>query len=103
MSGQGKQAKILSEAQIRAALGQAQHSRYGDGDRVMILLSVKAGLRAKEIASLTWAMVTDAEGAIGDAIRLTNIASKGKHGGRTNTALQQRVSVSYWSSMARAL
>jgi integrase len=83
MSGQGKQAKILSEAQIRAALGQAEYSRYRDRDRAMILLSVKAGLRAKEIASLTWAMVTDAEGAIGDAIHLTNGASKGKRGGRT--------------------
>jgi integrase len=92
MSGQGRQAKLLSEAQIRAALGQIEHSRYRDRDRVMILLSVKAGLRAKEIASLTWAMVTDAEGAIGDAIHLTNSASKGKRGGRTiplNAALRE--------------
>ncbi len=92
MSGQGKQAKILSEAQIRAALGQVEHSRYRDRDRAMILLSVKAGLRAKEIASLTWGMVTDAEGAIGDAIHLTNSASKGKHGSRTiplNAALRE--------------
>ena len=44
MSGQGKQAKMLSEAQIRAALGQVDHSRHRDRDRVMILLSVKAGL-----------------------------------------------------------
>src|SRR5229473_3275868 len=90
MSGQGKQAKILSEAQIRAALGQVERSRYRD--RAMILLSVKAGLRAKEIASLTWGMVTDAEGAIGDAIHLSNSASKGKHGGRTiplNAALRE--------------
>ncbi len=92
MSGQGKQAKILSEAQIRAALGQVEHLRYRDRDRAMILLSVKAGLRAKEIASLTWAMVTDAEGTIGDAIYLTNSASKGKGGGRTiplNAALRE--------------
>src|SRR5690242_8069505 len=49
----------------------------------MVLLSVKAGMRAKEIACLTWAMVTDAEGTIGDAIHLPNVASKGKGGGRT--------------------
>jgi integrase len=49
----------------------------------MFLLSVKAGLRAKEIASLTWAMVTDAEGQIADTIRLENRASMGKKGGRT--------------------
>ena len=58
----------------------------------MVLLSVKAGMRAKEIACLTWAMATDAEGQIGDAIHLTNGASKGKRGGRTiplNTALRE--------------
>jgi integrase/recombinase XerD len=51
----------------------------------MVLLSVKAGMRAKEIACLTWSMVTDAQGEIGDAIHLTNGASKGKRGGRTRS------------------
>jgi len=41
---------------------------------------VRAGLRAKEIASLTWAMLTDAEGNIGDAIHLVDQASKGSSG-----------------------
>jgi len=49
----------------------------------MVLLSVKAGLRAKEIALATWGMVTDAEGNVGDALHLSNGASKGKRGGRT--------------------
>lgn len=84
MSGQGKQAKILSDAQVRAALGHVDSSsRYPERDRVIILLSVKAGLRAKEIAGLTWSMVTDAEGTLGDAIHLPNSASKGRNGGRT--------------------
>jgi integrase len=48
----------------------------------MFLLSVKAGMRAAEIASVTWAMVTDAEGEISGAIALQNRASKGKGGGR---------------------
>jgi integrase len=43
---------------------------------------MKVGLRAKEIASLTWAMVTDAQGQIAEAIPLQNHASKGKTGGR---------------------
>ena len=93
MSGQGRQAKILSDAQVRAALGHVDSSsRYRERDRVMILLSVKAGLRAKEIASLTWSMVTDAQGELGEAIHLPNSASKGKNGGRTvplNPALHQ--------------
>jgi integrase len=47
---------------------------------VIFLLSVKAGLRAKEIASLTWAMVTDAEAQLSGSIRLTDTASKGRSG-----------------------
>jgi integrase/recombinase XerD len=49
----------------------------------MFLLSMKAGLRAKEMASLTWAMVTDATGQVTETIHLENRASKGKTGGRT--------------------
>jgi integrase/recombinase XerD len=49
----------------------------------MILLSTKAGMRAKEIALLTWEMVTDAQGQIALIIALPNRASKGKRGGRT--------------------
>ena len=45
------------------------------------MLSLRAGLRAKEIASVTWGMVTDAEGEIADVIALENGASKGKGGG----------------------
>jgi integrase/recombinase XerD len=44
------------------------------------LLSVKAGLRAKEIASLTWDMLTDAEGILSPVLHLRNSASKGKSG-----------------------
>jgi integrase/recombinase XerD len=43
----------------------------------------KAGLRAKEIAELTWSMITDATGEISEAIALPNFASKGRSGGRT--------------------
>src|SRR2546430_11600534 len=80
---QGKQAKIVSPTQERAILGFLDTTRYPSRDRVMFLLSMKAGLRAKEIASLTWAMVTDAQGQIADAIHVPNRASKGKTGGRT--------------------
>lgn len=82
--GNGKQAKVLTERQIGKALTHIEsNSRYPERDRVMFLLSVKAGLRAKEVASLTWSMVTDAEGKIGEVIALENRASKGKNGGRT--------------------
>lgn len=48
----------------------------------MLFLSFKAGLRAKEIAEITWSMVCNAEGKIGTEINLTNKASKGKYSGR---------------------
>jgi hypothetical protein len=49
----------------------------------MILLSVRAALRAKEIAAVTWGMVTDAQGKVGTALHLTSGASKGRNGCRT--------------------
>ena len=52
--------------------------RYPVRDRVMFLLSIKAGLRAKEIGCLTWGMVTDADGQVADAMALENKASKGQ-------------------------
>jgi integrase len=52
----GKRAKIISDKQIRAVLAELGNRRYPPRDRTMFLLSLKAGLRAKEIASLTWGM-----------------------------------------------
>ncbi len=66
--GLGKQAKTLSKGQVDAVLGYLAKTRWPTRNRVIFLLSVKAGLRAKEIASLTWRMVTDARGQIGQAI-----------------------------------
>ena len=51
-------------------LAEVATHRYPERDRVMVLLSVKADLRAKEIAMVTWGMVTDAEGNVGDALHL---------------------------------
>ena len=80
--GLGKQAKTLTKAQVDAALGYLSNTRHSARNRVILLLSVKAGLRAKEIARLTWDMVTTSDGDIGTAIHLTNEASKGGGGGR---------------------
>lgn len=79
---QHKQAKVLSEQQVRAVLKFVEGTRYPLRDRVMVLLSVRAGFRAKEIASLTWGMCTDAEMRVSGSIELPDVASKGR-GGRT--------------------
>jgi integrase len=76
----GKQAKVLSRAQVDAALGYVARTRHPIRNRVIFLLSVKAGLRAKEIASVTWSMLTTADGKVGEAIHLQNVASKGRSG-----------------------
>src|SRR5256886_15149449 len=80
---QGKQAKIVSPTQERAILGYLDTTRYPSRDRVLFLVSLKAGLRAKEMASRTWAMVTDAAGQVADVMHVPNRASKGTTGGRT--------------------
>ena len=54
--------------------------RNGLRNQTVFLLSVKAGLRAKEIAYLKWSMVLEPDGAVGEAIHLTNTASKGRSG-----------------------
>lgn len=77
----GKQAKTLSTAQIKAVLLHLERSRNPIRNRLIFLLSIKAGLRAKEIAELTWRMVTDAQGEVSQEIRLENSASKGQSGG----------------------
>jgi integrase len=74
---QGKQAKIVSPTQERAVLGYLETTRSSARDRVMVLLSIKAGLRAKEMASLTWAMVTDAAEQVAEVMHVPNHTRKG--------------------------
>ena len=80
---QGKQAKLLTDAQVRAVLAHVDRkSRNPERDRLIVLLSVKAGMRAKEISCLTWPMVTASDGQLADVISLEDRASKGRNGGR---------------------
>ena len=72
----GKQAKILSVSDVNDLLVFADCTRHPIRNRVIVLLSAKAGLRAGEIASLTWDMVVDASGQIGNVIELRDHAAK---------------------------
>jgi integrase/recombinase XerD len=76
----GKQAKTLTKAQVDSVTSFLLTRRHGRRDQTVFLLSVRAGLRAKEIANLKWAMVLGADGEVGDSIHLTDEASKGKSG-----------------------
>ena len=75
-----KQAKILTKKQVDGLLWYVGGLRQPLRNRTIVLLSVRAGLRAKEIAGLKWSMITDAEGKISDSIHLTDAASKGRSG-----------------------
>jgi hypothetical protein len=48
----------------------APASRYPKRNRIIVLLSVKAGSRAGEIAKLTWDMISEPDGSIAATIEL---------------------------------
>jgi integrase len=77
----GRQAKILSKDSCDDLLVFASTTRHPLRNRLIVLLSVKAGLRAAEIANLTWEMVLTPTAEIGPAIELHDCAAK-KSGGR---------------------
>jgi integrase len=72
----GKQAKILSDDQIERLLSFISTTRHPSRNLALVLLSLKAGLRAGEIAKLTWPMVLDPSGDIAAAIELRDFAAK---------------------------
>ena len=80
MTGLGKQAKVLTDKQVETLLSFVTGTNYPERNRVVVLLSFYAGLRAKEIAGLTWGMVLDADGRVSDHLALENRASKGRSG-----------------------
>ncbi len=78
----GKQAKTVNPAMLRRMLRYAAHRPFPARDRVMILLSVKAGLRACEIARLEWSMALDACGKISDTLAVRDAIAKMRSGRR---------------------
>ena len=76
----GKQAKILSTSDVNDLLIFATCTRHSLRNRVIVFLAAKAGLRAGEIANLTWDMVLDPTGDISSAIELHDAAAKNGSG-----------------------
>ena len=77
----GRQAKIITPTMLRRMLGAVANRQTTKRDRVIILLSAKAGLRACEIARLDWSMVLDAQGRVSGTIHVRDVIAK-KRGGR---------------------
>ena len=70
--GLGKQAKTLSRQQVESVLAYLGNRRHGLRNQTIFLLSIRSGLRAKEIAALKWSMVITPDGRVGDTINLTD-------------------------------
>ena len=76
----GKQAKILSLGDVNDLLVFASCTRHPLRNSLIVLLAAKAGLRAGEIANLTWDMVLDPTGDIGSVIELRDHVAKNGSG-----------------------
>jgi integrase len=95
----GKQAKTLFEDNIKDLLIYAECTRHPVRNQIIVLLSAKAGLRAGEIAKLTWPMVLDANGGIGLTIELWDHAAKKRSGRQIPLHSQLRDALAVWHSM----
>jgi integrase len=74
----GKQAQRITPPMLKRMLRHVAKSNHPDRDKVIVLLSAKAGLRACEIADLEWSMVLDARGYVADTLAVRDaIAKKG--------------------------
>lgn len=67
----------LTDKVVGIALAQAKaRSTHSERNYALILVSVCTGLRAGEIASLTWKMVLDEDGCVGASLNLPNEVAK---------------------------
>ena len=78
----GRQAKVITHDMLRRMLRHTEQSRRPERDQVIILLSFRAGLRACEIAGLTWSMVLDARGRVAGELAVEDRVAKKRSGRR---------------------
>lgn len=78
----GRQAKVIAPAQLDLLMQHIRGRRDEARSKVIILLSVRAGLRAAEIAKLEWQMALNASGNVGQTIELEDRIAKKRSGRR---------------------
>lgn len=69
-------AKVLAPGELRRLRARANRGRHARRNRVIILLSFKAGLRACEIAGLDWTMVLGPSGRVGPCLMVAGTIAK---------------------------
>jgi integrase/recombinase XerD len=75
-----KQAKVLSDQELKRVLAVVQQGRHSARNRLALMLSHFAGLRVGEIAQLRWGDVLGSEGQLLDRITLRPETTKGRKG-----------------------
>lgn len=73
-----KQARTLNDKQLKAVFAHCATRRHAARDRAIVAVSFMAGLRAKEIASLTIDNVRDEHGKVRDEFVLSKEQTKGR-------------------------
>lgn len=77
---QTRPARVLEPCDLRRLLAHVRTLRYPDRNTAIILLSFKSGLRAGEIASLTWPMVLSSSGQVSDRLSIAPCIAKYRSG-----------------------
>ena len=98
----GRQAKVLTPGDLRRLLALTNKSKSPERDRVMVLLAVRSGLRAREIAGLTWGMVSDANGRIASSVEVRDVIAKRGSGRRVPMHPQLHKALAAWRDQQAA-
>lgn len=75
-----QRARVLVPEDVRRLSAHVVHRRYPERDAAIILLSFNAGLRACEIAGLSWTMILESDGTIAESATISGAIAKGKKG-----------------------
>lgn len=78
----GQPANTLTDRDVRRILQIARRSSNPRRNEVIVLMTVHAGLRACEVARLTWSMVSNSRGTVGATLELPARAAKRGSGRR---------------------
>jgi len=94
------EAKLLTKYRANLLLVYAGWTRHPHRDRLIVLPSVKAGLRAGEIAELTWDTVLGGDGDLAACIELRDHAAKKRSGRRIPLHPDLREALSAWRTVS---
>ena len=93
-----KQARTLSDKQLKVVYAHCATRRHAARDRTIIAVSFMAGLRAKEIAALTIDNVRDEKGNIREEFVLSKAQTKGRKARRVFVSQKLRKELEFYFS-----